>query len=554
MDDVALFSQAIDNFAQGDYEQAKQWVQGLSRKGRYRSDALNLLSGIAVFQNDLEGAIECLDQAKSLGLDKKEFTKNLVVIYRELGNDVEALKLAQKLTDAYPVDAESWNLLARIYTNLDEYQLAFMADKQAIKLSPEDKEYLFSLIQSGLKVVKTRKEIILFIQSLKTISYDQALIDYNQAISLDFNYKDAFATHYAEQIEAGKSHAYAYYYAREKSKDKSDEWAAAYAEKDAYFSRGFFNLKQGLFEKAWIDLQVNCEPKSMLTDEKLWKNQDLKGKRLMIYSEEAQENCLKLSGMGDILMFLHLVPELKAEGAYIILYLPKELMNITLNLPWVDEQFAQIYQAVPTDYDYHISLVELLSVRVKKMEDIPQKVPYLVANDKLVIKYKPCIRIAQALQVGVVWAGSRSNPNDHNRSIPVQHFLQLQKAVNLKFYSLQQGERYCEHNGEMVSLGLRSVDDYSNTAAMMHHLDLIISCCTSAAHLAGALGKAVWILLPYSADWRWFIDREDCPWYPSARLYRQKQAGNWDEVFLRLVGLLSDKIELLVPKGTSFQA
>jgi hypothetical protein len=139
------------------------------------------------------------------------------------------------------------------------------------------------------------------------------------------------------------------------------------------------------------------------------------------------------------------------------------------------------------------------------------------------------------LNIGIVWAGSPTHKNDKNRSINLSFFSAITNIHNTQFYSLQVGDRRVDLNQEVFASQIidvgKHLGDYAETATVINQLDLIITVDTSVAHLAGAMGKPVWVLLPFAPDWRWLLERDDSPWYPTMRLFRQQERGNWTPVF-----------------------
>ena len=167
------------------------------------------------------------------------------------------------------------------------------------------------------------------------------------------------------------------------------------------------------------------------------------------------------------------------------------------------------------------------------METIPTHIPYLGVTVAAVKRWEDIIGQRNALRVGIIWSGSPTHTNDHNRSIALSRLAALEN-LGVRLFSLQnevtaEDERVLAANKQILHFG-SELKDFSDTAALVSLMDLVISVDTAVAHLAGALGKIVWILLPFTPDWRWLIDRKDSPWYPTARLIRQPKLGDWDSV------------------------
>ena len=175
------------------------------------------------------------------------------------------------------------------------------------------------------------------------------------------------------------------------------------------------------------------------------------------------------------------------------------------------------------------------------VETIPAQVPYLYAPQEALQKAAALGWPEKGLRVGVAWTGNPSHPKNRFRSVPLELLAKLFDLEGVHFYSLQLGEAAAELAALKTGVADLSAatGDMADTAAQMARMDLIISIDTSMAHLAGALGRPLWVLLCHTPDWRWLLEREDCPWYPTARLFRQSQPGDWEAVIERVRGELA---------------
>ena len=247
-------------------------------------------------------------------------------------------------------------------------------------------------------------------------------------------------------------------------------------------------------------------------------------------------------GIGDCLQFLRYTPLVKARVGRVIVSCPASLVNLVKTAEGVD---LAVPDSGPTPgCDSYAMLLSLPRVFGTSLDTIPATVSYLHAP--------PNFRQSQAQdkdpecrRIGLVWAGNADHPNDANRSAPLAAFAPLLALPGNQFFSLQVGPR----TGDLSQLtGAALITDWSphlgdfrDTAAALATLDLLITVDTSVAHLAGALGRPVWMLLPYAPDWRWLLQREDTPWYPTVRLFRQPAPGDWGSVIAELVKALQDR-------------
>jgi ADP-heptose:LPS heptosyltransferase len=182
------------------------------------------------------------------------------------------------------------------------------------------------------------------------------------------------------------------------------------------------------------------------------------------------------------------------------------------------------------DFDFYIHLMSLPRVFNTKEDSIPHNIPYLKSNRELVKKFKNQMN-AENFKVGIVWAGNPNQENDKNRSTTFKRFKILSEIPNVVLFSLQKEEASNQLNDNKIINMEKDMKDFNDTAAIIENLDLIISIDTSIAHLAGAMGKPVWVLLSYTPDWRWLLNKKDNSWYPTMKLFRQKKAGDWDSLF-----------------------
>jgi len=252
-----------------------------------------------------------------------------------------------------------------------------------------------------------------------------------------------------------------------------------------------------------------------------WHGEPLGGARILLHAEQ---------GLGDTLQFLRFVPIVQAAGGTVILDIPKRLRRLAEQLPGIA---AQVDTGDPLPpFDCHCPLMSLPQVLGITLEAIPAQVPYLTIPIAAVEKAATLPWSQAGLRVGLAWAGSPANPRDRFRSISLSLLDPLLGIKGVQFFSLQMGAPAVQLAGIDAHIAdLEPVTaDMADTAAQIAQLDLVISVDTAVVHLAGALAKPVWVLLPFAPDWRWMLDREDSPWYPTARLFRQPEANNWESV------------------------
>jgi len=258
----------------------------------------------------------------------------------------------------------------------------------------------------------------------------------------------------------------------------------------------------------------------------------LAGKTILLHAEQ---------GFGDTIQFVRYAPLVAARGAKVILGVQRPLTRLVATLRDVALILSE-GDAVP-DFDLHCPLLSLPLAFNTDLASIPADVPYLRPYQAQLEKWRERLPHNGRLRIGVCWAGSKDHLNDHNRSMPLERFATLLSVPNLDFVCIQKevsaaDAAILDRHG-VLALG-REFEDFSDTAAVLAMVDLLITVDTSVAHLAGALGRPTALLVPFSPDWRWLMHRTDSPWYPTMRLYRQTMIGDWSGPLHQLRAELED--------------
>ena len=301
---------------------------------------------------------------------------------------------------------------------------------------------------------------------------------------------------------------------------------------DAHWNSSLLLLLQGEFERGWEEYEwrwrrVATPPRTFHTP--AWEGGALTGRTILLHAEQ---------GLGDTLQFVRYAKQVKALGTRVLVECPAELASLMRSCDGVDA----VVEGTPLpQFDVHAPLLSLPRLFQTGMDNIPHQTPYLHAPAARPAVLETTLAAhAGKYKIGIVWAGRPTHPNDRKRSCELALFQPLAALPNVALFSLQKGER----SADLTSANVAATDlgvllhDFSDTAAAIAGLDLVITVDTSVAHLAGALGKPTWVLLPLVPDWRWLLERDDTPWYPHMRLFRQQQAGNWAEVFTRVATAL----------------
>ncbi len=266
-----------------------------------------------------------------------------------------------------------------------------------------------------------------------------------------------------------------------------------------------------------------------------WTGQDLRGKTILLREEQ---------GYGDIIQFIRYAPSVQALGATVLLRVGGAMQGLARGFPGVDRVLGP---NDPTpEFDFHVPLLSLPRVFGTDLGSIPAAVPYLHAERDLVDRWAGRLNARAGLRVGLAWAGSPLHPRDRYRSMSLSTLTPLADVPGVRFISLQKGTPSDEISKispgfEIMNLG-SELDDFRDTAAAISQLDLLICVDTAVAHLAGALGKPVWLMVPTAPDFRWMEGRDDSPWYPAMRLFRQGRIGVWEDVVARIKAELAQRV------------
>jgi tetratricopeptide (TPR) repeat protein len=302
---------------------------------------------------------------------------------------------------------------------------------------------------------------------------------------------------------------------------------------DANCNESLAWLRLGDFRRGWAKYESRWASRDLASQSRafarpLWLGEEtLQGKTILLHAEQ---------GLGDTVQFVRYAPLVAGLGAQVVLEAQPALVALLSGIGGISRIVGK-GEPLP-EFDVHCPLLSLPLALKTDLDSIPAAVPYLAAPDVRVTTWRDRLGPRASPRVGIAWAGSRTNRNDHNRSIalgplasslqiPGVELVSIQKEVSEADRELLRANPHIRHVGD-------ELEDFGDTAAVMSQLDLVISVDTSVAHLAGAMALPLWLLVPFAPDFRWLLDREDSPWYPTARLFRQSRIGDWDGVLARI--------------------
>ncbi|CAO3406803.1 tetratricopeptide repeat protein [Azospirillum largimobile] len=304
-----------------------------------------------------------------------------------------------------------------------------------------------------------------------------------------------------------------------------------------HWNLGFARLMAGDYVGGWPELEWRrhddrAEPPWRRFSQPAWRGEALEGRTILLYAEQ---------GLGDTLQFLRYVPLVAARGGRVVLEVQPSLLPLAAGVEGPAQVIARGDPLPP--FDLECPLMSLPRAFGTVVDEVPATVPYLKADPARVAVWRGRLAPADGLRVGLVWAGNPRFPGDDQRSPRLASLRGLFDVPGCRFYGLQMGPGREDLAGaalpdRFTDLG-PEICDFADTAAILANLDLVISSCTGPAHLAGALGVPLWVALPFSADWRWMTGRDDSPWYPTARLFRQPAPGDWRSVAGRMAAELA---------------
>ncbi len=435
-----------------------------------------------------------------------ELQPNFADAYLNLGSTLtklkrrdEAIAACQKAIQLQPASADSWYNLAIAWMSFDEIDQSIATTLRAIELKPD---YVDAWSNLGVGYEKKGE-------------LEKAIAAWEKAVEINPHFADAHANLCMSLEKVGElKRAMA---AGRRSIELNPGLMGA------HWNLSLQLLKMGQFAEGWKEYEWRTHADTPFEigryPQPQWRGEDPSGKTILLHSEQ---------GLGDTIQFSRYVPLLARRGAKVLLLGPTELHRLFV------ENFghcAQVIRKIETDFDLHCPLPSLPGAFQTDLQNMPADVPYLHPPRESIEEWgKRFDASDRRPRVGLAWAGRPDHTNDKNRSIALWELAPLADS-QISWHSLQKGPRSVDAASPLSGMKLtdhsEQLTDFADTAALIHHLDLVISVDTSVIHLAGAMGKPIWVLLPWCPDWRWLIERSDSPWYPTMRLFRQPHRSDW---------------------------
>jgi tetratricopeptide (TPR) repeat protein len=509
------FEIAVQHHQAGRFQQAEQLYNSVLQNNPDNPVVLHLLGVVAYQTGRHHLALELVTRAIADSSEVPQFHNTLGVVLEALGELEQAITAYQQAVSLRPDYAEAYNNMAIALQTRGKYALAVEKCRKAVSLAPDCARAYNTM---GFSLEKQGRFI-------------EALESYAQAVSLAPSFAEAY-NHLGVVLSATGRYEEAIENYRRAIRVEPD-----YAE--AHWNLSLALLLTGRLAKGWEEYEWRRNPDlGMLTyphryQIPRWDGSPFAGKRLLVHYEQ---------GFGDTIQFVRYLPMVKARGGTVILEVRKPLIGLLRRFPGVDELVEASFKARPAgEFDMHVSLIDLPGLFGTTLATVPADVPYLYA-DSTKVEYWRNKLSEPHFKVGIVWSGSCGYERNDIRSCMLEHFAPLAAIDGVRLYGLQKGEAASQVEklaGKVPILNIGDrLYDFADTAAVVENLDLIVSVDTSVLHLAGAMGRPAWALICAAPAWQWMLDRQDSPWYPTMRLFRQEKAGQWDHLFQRVAGQL----------------
>jgi tetratricopeptide (TPR) repeat protein len=483
------------------------------------------LGNVLTDQRKLNEAVACYRRALELKPDDVAARNNLGIAFQELGKLDEAVACYRRALELKPEFAEVHINLGNVFKGQGKLDEAAACYRRALELKPE-----FAEAHNNLGTVFQ-------IQG----KLDEAAACYGRAVEL----KPEFA-------EAHKNLGLAF-----QGLGRLDEAIARYRRAlelkpdfpEAHMSLALAWLLTGNWQRGWPEYEWRWQTKNFAPRpfrQPMWDGKSLGGKTILLHAEQA---------LGDTIQFIRYASIVKQHGATVIVECPQPLLELLEGCPGVDQLIGH-GKELPA-FDVHAPLLSVPGILQTSIESIPASVPYLLSKPAIAERWRQRLSALHGFKIGIHWRGRPGLGPWCRRDIPLALFSSLAAVPNVQWISLQKGATSDELAPLRDRLPIldfaddldRSGGAFVDTAAVMANLDLVITSDTAAAHLAGALGVSVWVALPFAPDWRWLLDRSDSPWYPTMRLFRQTQWGNWHTVFEEITKALCARLQSSTADG-----
>jgi tetratricopeptide (TPR) repeat protein len=466
-------------------------------------------------------ALSALQAAIHLKPDYVEAHSNLGLALfdlRRLDKAIATYRVANCLNPNY---ADAYSNLGNVILDLGRHDEAVAVYRTAIRLKPDYAEAHYNLGNAYFELGRT----------------EAARTAHTIAACLNPDYAEAFSN-LGNDLKALERPAAAITAYQTAIRIKPDYAKAHFNEAIAHLLRGDFTRGWPEYEWRW---RGGCETLTPVDyTQPQWDGAELGGRIILVHAEQ---------GLGDNIQFCRYAALVAERGGRVVLGARRALLRLLSGLAGV-ERFVAAGDPLP-DFDVYCPLLSLPRLFATTAENVPDPVPYLRAEEAVVDRWRD--RLGRSgFKIGIAWQGNPEAPAERGRSAPLACFAPLAAVPGVRLISLQKVHGLDQLDRLPAGMRVETLGDdfddgpdaFVDTAAVMMSLDLVVTVDTATGHLAGALGRPVWIALQADPHWVWMLEREDSPWYPSVRLFRQRERGNWDEVFARIAAALAERPDL----------
>ena len=515
------------------------------------ADTANHLGAAYGMQKRYDEAVSVLRRAVTAAPQDAGAHYNLGTALRNAGKLDEAVTSFRHAVAANPHAAEAHYNLGNTYRELKKLNEAEISFRHALAARPN---YLKAMINLGslLRDRKQYPESIALLEQAVALAPDHALAHMNLGTVLrdarQFD-KALAPLERAVQLNPESAEAHNNLGTALQSLARFDEAGRCYDEAlrldpdlaDAHFSRATWRLRNGDLAGGFEEYEWRWKCATFSDrgfPQPRWQGEPLDGRKVLLYGEQ---------GMGDTLHFVRYAENAKRLGGHVIVECHEPLLAVLAGCPWIDELIP--FNTPLPQFDTHAPLLSLPGI-LKLPEGRLWNGPYLTIGGDLVEQWRARLREFEGFRVGICWQGNPNHLFDAQRTVPLSTFEPLARVPGVRLFSLQYGvpvdaAARAEQGVDFEVIDVQAEYDqqrgaFVDAAAVMKNLDLVVTVDTVVAHLAGGLGVPTWVAMSAHPDWRWMLDREDSPWYPSVRLFRQSELDRWDDVFARMASRLTD--------------
>jgi tetratricopeptide (TPR) repeat protein len=505
----ALHLLGLARHQQGDAVEALRLIGAALRAKPDSADALSNYGLVLDALKRHEEALASFDRALALDRRHANALNNRGLTLAALGRGSEALLSWEEVLAANPNHLDALQNRGNALRNLKRHEAALVDYDRFLALRPD-----------SVDVLNARGGSLAALGRLA-----EALDSYDRAIAIDPR---------RPELLINKANVLAECHEFKRSLAAYEQAATMEGRRaEACWYASLVRLRLGEFAQGWQEYewrwrQASWQPQRRQFAAPLWLGlEPLAGRTILLHAEQ---------GYGDTLQFVRYAREVAALGATVLLEVQPPLKPLLADFAGVAQVFER-GEPLPW-FEWHCPLMSLPLAFDTLLDTIPRSTPYLQAPAARLREWRGRLGAPKALRVGMVWSGSPLHKNDHNRSVDLARLIAPLSVPAVELVSLQCEPSLADaavlaRHGNILQIG-PELRDFADTAAVVSLMDVVVSVDTSVVHLAGALGKPVWVLLPFTPDFRWLLDREDSSWYPTARLFRQPRRGDWESVLARV--------------------